>query len=99
MSGPTRRKRYDTQFKLDALRLVETSDRTVSDIAKDLGISRELLYKWKRDLEADPKNAFPGKGNRKPEEDQMRKLEHELKRVTEERDILKKALVFFSKDE
>ncbi len=99
MSGPTRRKRYDTQFKLDALRLVETSDRAVSDIAKDLGISRELLYKWKRDLEADPKNAFPGKGNRKPEEDQMRKLEHELKRVTEERDILKKALVFFSKDE
>jgi transposase len=98
MSGPTRRKRYDTQFKLDALRLVETSDRAVSDIAKDLGISRELLYKWKRDLEADPKNAFPGKGNRKPEEDQMRKLEHELKRVTEERDILKKALVFFSKD-
>ena len=91
MSGPTRRKRYDTQFKLDALRLVETSDRAVSDIAKDLGISR--------DLEADPKNAFPGKGNRKPEEDQMRKLEHELKRVTEERDILKKALVFFSKDE
>ncbi len=98
MSGPTRRKRYDTQFKLDALRLVETSDRAVSAIAKDLGISRELLYKWKRDLEADPKNAFPGKGNRKPEEDQMRKLEHELKRVTEERDILKKALVFFSKD-
>ena len=99
MSGPTRRKRYDTQFKLDALRLVETSDRAVSDMAKDLGIRREQLYKWKRDLEADPKNAFPGKGNRKPEEDQMRKLEHELKRVTEERDILKKALVFFSKDE
>ena len=38
------------------------------------------------------------KGKRKPEEDQVRKLEHELKRVTEERDILKKALAFFSKD-
>ena len=98
MSGATRRKRYDTQFKLDALRLVETSDRAVSDIAKDLGIARELLYKWKRDLEADPKHAFPGKGKRKPEEDHVRKLEHELKRVTEERDILKKALAFFSKD-
>jgi transposase len=98
MSGSTRRKRYDTQFKLDALRLVETSDRAISDIAKDLGIARELLYKWKRDLEADPKHAFPGKGKRKPEEDQVRKLEHELKRVTEERDILKKALAFFSKD-
>ena len=98
MSGPTRRKKHDTQFKLDALRLVETSDRAISDIAKDLGIDRGLLYKWKRDLEADPKQAFPGKGKRKPEEDQVRKLEHELKRVTEERDILKKALAFFSKD-
>jgi len=98
MSGPTRRKRYDIQFKLDALRLVETSDRAISDIAKDLGIARELLYKWKRELESDPKHAFPGKGKRKQEEDQVRKLEHELKRVTEERDILKKALAFFSKD-
>ena len=61
-------------------------------------VSPELLYKWKRDLESDPKHAFPGKGKRKQEEDQVRKLEHELKRVTEERDILKKALAFFSKD-
>jgi transposase len=98
MSGTTRRKRYDAQFKLDAVRLIESSDRSIGDIAQDLGIRRELLYKWKRELAADPKNAFPGKGKLKPEEEQLRQLQQELKRVTEERDILKKALAFFSKN-
>jgi transposase len=98
MSGPTRRKRYDAQFKLDAVRLIDTSERSISDIAQDLGIRREMLYKWKKELAADPKNAFPGKGRLKPEEEQLRQLHQELKRVTEERDILKKALAFFSKN-
>jgi transposase len=99
MSSSTRRRRYDAQFKSDAVRLVQESERAISDIARDLGIRRELLYKWKRELEADPKNAFPGKGNLKPEQDQLRQLQQELKRVTEERDILKKALAFFSRSE
>lgn len=99
MPSSTRRRRFDAQFKLDAVRLVHDSDRAISDIARDLGIRRELLYKWKRELEADPKNAFPGKGNLKPEQDQLRQLQQELKRVTGERDILKKALAFFSKNE
>lgn len=99
MSLSTRRRRFDAQFKLDAVRLTQESERAISDIARDLGVRRELLYKWKRELEADPKNAFPGKGNLKPEQDQLRQLQQELKRVTEERDILKKALAFFSKNE
>lgn len=99
MPGSTRRRRFDAQFKLDAVRLVQESERAISDIARDLGIRRELLYKWKRELEADPQNAFPGKGNLKPEQDQLRQLQQELKRVREERDILKKALAFFSKNE
>jgi transposase len=99
MATESRRRRYDAQFKLDAVRLIRESDRAISDIARDLGVRRELLYKWKRDLEADPTNAFPGKGKLKPEQEQLRQLQQELKRVTEERDILKKALAFFSKNE
>ncbi len=99
MAERLRRRRFDAQFKLDAVRLVQSSDRSISDIARDLGIRRELLYKWQRELEADPKNAFPGKGHLTPEQDQLRQLQQELKRVTEERDILKKALAFFSKNE
>jgi transposase len=98
MSGTTRRRRFDAQFKLDAVRLIQESDRSISDIANDLGVRRELLYKWKRELEEDPQHAFPGKGKLKPEQDQLRQLQQELKRVTEERDILKKALAFFSRN-
>lgn len=99
MSGPIRRRRFDTQFKLDAVRLIRESDRATSDIAKDLEIRPELLYRWKREFEKDPHDAFPGKGKLKPEQDQLRQLQQELKRVTEERDILKKALAFFSRNE
>lgn len=97
MAERLRRRRYDKQFKLDAIRLVKHSDRTVSEIARELGIRRELVYQWRQQLETDPENAFPGKGRLKPEEEEIRRLRQELERVTEERDILKKALSIFSK--
>lgn len=99
MSEPKRRRRFDAQFKLDAVRLMDQSDRTISDIAKDLGVRPELLYRWKRELEKDPQQAFPGKGRLKPEQEQLRQLEQELARVKQERDILKKALAYFSRNE
>ncbi len=93
------RRRFDAQFKHDALRLVEESNRKISDIAKDLGIRPELLYRWKSEQAADPKYAFPGKGRMKPEEEYVRRLERELTQARAERDILKKALAYFSKNE
>jgi transposase len=99
MAERIRRRRFDAQFKLDAVRLMENSDRSPREVAKDLGIRSELLYRWKRELEADPPNAFPGKGRLKPEQEQLRQLQTELARVKQERDILKKALAFFSKNE
>lgn len=98
MSEPKRR-RFDAQFKMDALRLIEEGNRNISDIAKDLGIRPELLYRWKSELAADAEHAFPGKGNLKPEQERLRQLEQELARVKQERDILKKALAYFSKNE
>jgi len=98
MSERTRR-RFDTQFKLDALRLIEESDRKITDIAKELGIRPELLYRWRSEHSADPQDAFPGKGHLKPEQERLRQLEQELARVKQERDILKKALAYFSRNE
>jgi transposase len=99
MSEPKRRRRFGAQFKLDAVRLMDQSNRTISNIAKDLGVRPELLYRWKRELEKDPQQAFPGKGRLKPEQEQLRQLEQELARVKQERDILKKALAYFSRNE
>jgi transposase len=98
MSETTRR-RCDAQFKHDALRLVQESNGKISDIAKDLGIRPELLYRWKSEQAADPEHAFPGKGRMKPEEEYVRRLERELTQARQERDILKKALAYFSQNE
>jgi len=66
-------------------------------IAGDLGIRPELLYRWKSEYLARKEHAFPGSGHlRDPEEEQIRQLERELRSVKEERDILKKALAIFS---
>jgi transposase len=93
----TQRRRYDKQFKLDALRMVQESDRSIASIARDLGIHPNLLYKWREQLLADPDHAFPGKGKLKPEDEELRKLRRENEILKEERDILKKALAVFSR--
>ena len=91
------RRRYDKQFKFDALRMVQESDRSIASIARDLGVHPNLLYKWREQLLADPDHAFPGKGKLKPEDEELRKLRRENEILKEERDILKKALAVFSR--
>ena len=99
MTEKQQRRRFDAQFKLDALRLIEDHNRKITDVARELGIRPELLYRWKSEHSADPEQAFPGKGHMKPEEEYVRRLERELAQAREERDILKKALAYFSKNE
>jgi transposase len=96
MSKP--RRSYDREFKLEAVRLATRGDKTMTQVALDLGINPNILARWKRDLAGDPNFAFPGKGLLKPTDDELRRLKKELRDITEERDILKKALVIFSRN-
>jgi transposase len=85
------RRKYSKQLKIDAVELVLRSNKTVIEIAADLGIRAELLYRWMTEYQAKQAASFPGSGHLKePEAEQLRKLERELRIVTEERDILKK---------
>ena len=93
----TRRRRFDKQFKLDAVRMVQESDRTVASIARDLGIDPNVLHRWRAAFLSDPDHSFPGKGKLKPEDEELRKLRRENDTLREERDILKKALAVFSR--
>ncbi len=61
----------------------------VAQVARDLGIDRSLLGKWKQDLMADPEHAFPSKGRVKPEDEELRRLRREVEVLRQERDILK----------
>jgi transposase len=92
-----RRRKYDRQFKIEAVRLVTDDGRKASEVARNLGIHVNLIYLWKKQLAENPKEAFPGLGNLKSSDAELRKLQRELADVKEERDILKKALAIFSK--
>ena len=92
-----RRRKYDREFKTEAVRLVTEDGRRATEVARNLGIHVNLIYLWKKQLAEDPKEAFPGLGRLKASEAELRTLQRELSDVKEERDILKKALAIFSK--
>lgn len=92
-----KRRSFDKEFKISAVKLVVESEKSVESIASDLGVSSNTLFNWKRKYLEDAKNAFPGKGKMKPEDEELRRVKKELLRVTMERDILKKALGYFAK--
>lgn len=91
------RRSFDKEFKLSAVKLVLESEKSVESIASELGVSSNTLFNWKRKYLGDAKNAFPGKGRMKPEDEELRRVKKELLRVTMERDILKKAIAYFAK--
>lgn len=92
-------KTYSREFKLEALRLMEESDRPASEIAMQLGIRRNQLYKWKEAMKKSGDVSAARKGRpRKADESEITRLKQELKRVKEENEILKKAAVFFAKE-
>jgi transposase len=98
-TGEKKRKQYTKEFKLEAVRITLEQDRSVASVVRDLGISQNALYKWKRQYQADGKSSFPGHGKLKPEDEELRRLKRELQIVTAERDILKKTIGYFAKDE
>ena len=98
MGGIRRRRTYDKEFKLEAVRLVIEEGRSVASVERDLGTGQGVIYNWVREFTDDPEHAFPGKGKLKPPEQEVHDLKKELERVKRERDILKKAVAIFSKD-
>lgn len=92
-------KTYSKEFKLEALRMMERSDRPASEIAMQLGIRRNQLYKWKEQMQKSSSGALVNQGRpRKEDQSEITQLRQELKRVKEENEILKKAAVFFAKE-
>jgi transposase len=95
-----KRSRYNREFKLEALRMLTEENRAPSEIANELGIKRTLLYRWKDQLQLKGDKAFHDRPGRPTNDglDEVTRLKQELKAVTEERDILKKAAAYFARD-
>ena len=77
---------------------MESSEKPPSDLARQLGVRRNQLYKWKEQLSQRCVGAFPGSGRGSGGNDELTRLRKELEKVKEERDILKKAAAYFAKE-
>ncbi len=94
-----KRKTYTKEFKLEAIRMMVNSGRPSSEIAMQLGIRRNQLYKWKDQLEKTGDVASSKIGRpKKADQSEIATLRQENKRLQEENEILKKAAVFFARE-
>jgi transposase len=93
------RQQYTREFKVEAVRLVVEEERPLAQVARELGIARNLLQRWKREVEgAGATEAFPGNGKLTSHDEEIRRLRRELEQVRRERDFLKKAAAYFAKE-
>jgi transposase len=92
------KRNYSKDFKLEAIRLYETSRRSRRQIEEELGISACLLNKWRARQREDGQQALVGKGHQTELEEELRRLKRENEVLRAAREFLKKALVVFSRD-
>jgi len=90
-------RRYDREFKINAIKHYESSGKKIDEVAEGLGIPLSTLAGWIKEYKEHKGQSFPGSGNIKPCNEEYHRLLKELKDVTMERDILKKAVAIFSK--
>lgn len=85
--------RFTEDFKLDAIKQITERGYSVAEVSQRLGVSTHSLYTWMKRYAASP-----GTTAKDDQSSEIRRLKQELARVTEERDILKKATAYFAKD-
>ena len=97
----TIRRKYSKEFKLEAIRIYENGERSAAEVERELGMTAGLLWKWKRDLDQHPhkEDAFRGQGKRTEAEERIRQLERENALLKQDKEILKKVLQMYSKDD
>ena len=88
---------YTKELKLEAVHLAQTSGKSQSQVARDLGIADSTLHHWCKEFAKAREKVFVGSGNPAAGEEEIRRLKRELEVTRQERDILKKALAIFSR--
>lgn len=92
------RRRFGREFKIEAVRLIKDRVVIVAQAARDLDVHENVLRKWVKEVVADPTQAFPGRGQIKPEQLEIERLRREVAKLKAERDIQKKAAAYFARE-
>ena len=92
---PRSKPAYPPEFKAEAVRLVRSSDRSLSHLARDLGVADQTLRNWVRHAEIDDGGC---EALAPDEREELRQLRREVRTLRQEREILKKAAAFFAKE-
>ena len=92
-------KTYTKEFKLEAIRLADESDKPVTQVARELGLRVNQIYKWRKQLEEKQDSAFSGKQTATDKDAEIRRLKNALAASQEENEFLKKTAIFFAKNQ
>jgi transposase len=92
------RRKFTTEFKVEAVRLVKVGGVTAAQLARDLDVHVTVLRRWVKEFSADPAQSFPGHGQVKADQGELIRLRREVTKLKAERDILKKAAAYFAKE-
>jgi transposase len=93
-----KKKSYDKEFKRQVVQMIQEEGKAVGQVAKELGLHDNTIYRWMAEMKQDGGQAFPGSGQLKPEDKALRDLQKQVRDLQEENDILKKAMHYFAKD-
>lgn len=92
------KRKFTKEFKVEAVRLATSGDRTRTEVAESLGIVPSLLTRWIEAQESEGADAFRGQGKRTAAEEELWRLRAENKRLQQEMDFLKKVSRYFAKE-
>lgn len=92
------KQQYSPEFKMEAIKRVEASEGTIASVAKELGIKTNTLHGWLKRYREKPEVPFPGSGKLSPDDELIKKLQHQVRDLREENEILKKAAAYFAKN-
>ncbi len=90
-------KTYTAEFKREAVHLAQTGGKSITQVARELGISDTSIHQWRKELAEHTSQAFPGSGHQTAQEEELRRLKRENEVLKQERDILKKTVGIFSR--